>query len=155
MRVISMNNLFGENDNFDLENGHVIPAMIRKFYEASVNNESVHLWGDGSPLREFTYSRDLASILMFLVKEYDGECPINVGNTREYSIKEVAEMIAGILRYDGEIIWQTDMPTGQHRKPSSNSRFKSICEVRYTDLKEALTNTCNWFIMNYPEVRGI
>ena len=149
------NNLFGENDNFDLENGHVIPAMIRKFYEASANNESVHLWGDGSPLREFTYSRDLASILMFLVKEYDGEYPINVGNTREYSIKEVAEMIAEIMRYDGEIIWQTDMPTGQYRKPSNNLRFKSICEVRYTDLKEALTNSCNWFIMNYPEVRGI
>ena len=148
------NNLFGENDNFDLEDSHVIPAMIRKIHEASLNNEDVYLWGDGTPLREFTYSKDLANILMFLVREYDAEEPINVGNTQEYSIKEVAEMIAKIMRYNGKIVWQTDMPSGQHRKPSDNSKFRGICDARYTSLEEALTNTCNWFIMNYPDVRG-
>ena len=149
------NNLFGENDNFDLEDGHVIPAMIRKFHEASLSGENVYLWGDGTPLREFTYSKDLANILMLLIKEYDGEHPINVGNTEEHSIKEVAEMLAKIMRYDGEIVWQTDKPKGQHRKPSDNSKFRAICDVRYTGLRQALTNTCEWFIMNYPNVRGV
>jgi GDP-L-fucose synthase len=149
------NNLFGENDNFDLEDSHVIPAMIRKFYEAGLSGEDVYLWGDGSPLREFTYSKDLAKILIFLVKEYDGEHPINVGNTEEHSIKQVAEMIAKMMRYDGKIIWQTDKPKGQHRKPSDNSRFKAICDVRYTSFEQALTNTCEWFIMSYPKVRGV
>tara|TARA_Y100000034_G_C6877907_1_gene401769 strand:- start:992 stop:1906 length:915 start_codon:yes stop_codon:yes gene_type:complete len=153
--TIVPNNLFGENDNFDLEDSHVIPAMIRKIYEASINGTDVYLWGDGAPLREFTYSKDLANILMFLAKEYDDECPINVGNTEEHSIKEVAEMIARIMRYNGEIIWQTDKPKGQHRKPSDNSKFRAICDVRYTDFEESLTNTCNWFIMNYPNVRGV
>ena len=149
------NNLFGENDNFDLEDSHVIPAMIRKFHEADLNGEDVHLWGDGTPLREFTYSKDLANILMFLAKEYSGERPINVGNTEEHSIKQVAEMIAKIMRYDGNIVWQADKPKGQHRKPSDNSRFRAICDVRYTDFEQALTNTCEWFIMNYPKVRGV
>ena len=149
------NNLFGENDNFDLEDSHVIPAMIRKIYHASLTNKDVHLWGDGSPLREFTYSKDLATILMFLLKEYDGEYPINIGNTKEYSIKEVAQMIAKIMRFSGKIIWQTEMPSGQHKKPSDSSKFKSICDTNYTDFEKALRNTCNWFIMNYPNIRGI
>ena len=149
------NNLFGENDNFDLEDSHVIPAMIRKIYNAGLNDEDVYLWGDGSPLREFTYSKDLASILMLLLKEYDGEYPINIGCSKEYSIKEVAEMVAEIMRFDGEIIWQTEMPCGQHRKPSNNSKFKSICGIHYTDFEKALRNTCKWFIMNHPNVRGI
>ena len=106
-------------------------------------------------MREFTYSRDLANILMLLVKEYDGEHPINVGNTEEHSIKEVAEIIAKIMRYDGEIVWQTDKPSGQSRKPSSNETFREFCDVRYTDFEQALTNACEWFIMNYPKVRGI
>jgi GDP-L-fucose synthase len=92
---------------------------------------------------------------MLLIREYDGEHPINVGNTEEHSIKEVAEMIAKIMRYDGEIIWQTDKPKGQYRKPSDNTKLREICEVHYTGLEQALTNACEWFIMNYPNVRGI
>jgi len=149
------NNLFGENDNFDLQNSHVIPAMIRKIYEATMDSRDVYLWGDGSPLREFTYSGDLASILVFLLDNYSEECPINIGNTEEHSIKEVAEIIAELIKFDGKIIWQTDMPSGQHRKPSDNSKFREICDVRYTDFGQALTKTCEWFIMNYPKIRGI
>ena len=81
------NNLYGENDNFDLENSHVIPALIRKVWEAKINKEpSVFCWGDGSPLREFTYSEDIARILLFLMENYDEPEPINIGNTDEYSI---------------------------------------------------------------------
>ena len=118
------NNLYGENDNFDLENGHVIPAIIRKVWEAKLNNKPfVECWGDGSPLREFTYSEDIVKILMFLLENYDEPEPINIGNTEEHSIKEVAEMICSIMKYDGEIRWNTQMPSGQHRKPSSNQKL--------------------------------
>jgi GDP-L-fucose synthase len=151
------NNLFGENDNFDLENSHVIPAMIRKMWEAKLNNKDVVLWGDGSPLREFTYSKDLTEILLFLMEHYDDHHPINVGNTHEISIKEVAETIADILEFKGEIIWDTTKPKGQFRKPSDNSKLMGLGwrEENYTPLKEALTNMCKWFIINYPNVRGI
>ena len=151
------NNLYGENDNFDLENSHVIPALIRKVWEAKINKEpSVFCWGDGSPLREFTYSEDIARILLFLMENYDEPEPINIGNTDEYSIKEVVEMICDILGYDGKLEWQTDQPSGQRRKPSSNQKLLDLGweKENYTPLKEGLKKTCNWFIMNYPNIRG-
>ena len=152
------NNLYGENDNFDLENGHVIPALIRKIWEAKINKISfVECWGDGSPLREFTYSEDIARILLFLLNNYDDPEPINIGNTDEYSIKEVVEIICSILEYEGKIVWQTDKPSGQHRKPSSNKKLLDLGweKENYTPLKEGLKKTCEWFIINYPKVRGI
>ena len=155
--AIVPNNLFGENDNFDLEDSHVLPAIIRKIYEAKINNDSVYLWGDGTPLREFTYSKDLSKIILFLLDRYNDETPINVGNTKEYSIKNVAIMIAEILDYRGEIIWQTDMPKGQHRKPSDNSKLISLgwSQSDYTDFYKSLVGVCNWFEDKYPKVRGI
>jgi GDP-L-fucose synthase len=152
------NNLYGENDNFDLENSHVIPAIIRKVWEAKINKKpSVFCWGDGSPLREFTYSEDIARILLFLMEKYDEPEPINIGNTDEYSIKEVVEIICNILEYNGHIEWQTNKPSGQHRKPSSNQKLLNLGWKKedYTPLKEGLKKTCEWFIMNYPNVRGI
>ena len=151
------NNLFGENDNFDLENSHVIPAIIRKMHEAKQNNSDVTLWGDGSPLREFTYAKDLADILLFLVEEYNDSEPINVGNTQEISIKEVAEAIAEILGFTGEIIWDTSKPKGQYRKLSDNSKLLDLGwrEEKYTDFKKALTEACKWVILKYPNIRGV
>jgi len=150
------NNLFGEYDNFDLENSHVIPAMIRKIHEAKLKNENVILWGDGSPLREFTYSKDLVGILLFLLEHYDGEEPVNVGNTQEISIKEVAKTIADILGFEGNTIWDKTKPMGQHRKPSDNSKLMELGwkEENYTDFKKALANTCGWAVDNYPNIRG-
>ncbi len=152
------NNLYGENDNFDLENSHVIPALIRKVWEAKINNKNyIECWGDGSPLREFTYSKDIAKILLFLLENYNNPEPINIGNTREYSIKEVVEIICKQLEYDGEIVWQTDKPSGQHRKPSCNQRLLDLGwkEENYTSLENGLKKTCDWFIMTYPNVRGV
>jgi GDP-L-fucose synthase len=151
------NNLFGEDDNFDLNNSHVIPAIIRKMYEAKQKNEDVVLWGDGTPLREFTYSKDLAQTLMFLLDNYDGENPINVGNTNNYSIKQIAELIALKLKYKGNIIWDTSKPSGQFKKPSDNSKLIELGFDKngYTNIDIALTNTCNWFTLNYPNIRGI
>ena len=149
------NNLFGENDNFDLDNSHVLPAMIRKMYEATLYNRDVVLWGDGTPLREFTYSADLAQALLLLVEGYNDPKPINVGNTVEISIKEVASRIAKEVGFKGEIVWRSEMPSGQYRKPSDNSQFREMFNMEYTDFNEALTKTCEWFIMNYPKVRGV
>ena len=152
------NNLYGENDNFDLENSHAIPAIIRKVWEAKINKKSeVKCWGDGSPKREFTYSEDIAKILLFLLDNYDEPSPINIGNTDEYSIKEVVEMVCDIMAYDGQIQWQTDQPSGQYRKPSSNQKLLNLGWKKedYTPLKEGLKKTCEWFIINYPNVRGI
>ena len=151
------NNLFGEYDNFDLENSHVIPAMIRKFYEAEKNHNKVVLWGDGAPLREFTYSEDLAKILLFLLEKYDEPEPINIGNTQESSIKEVAEIIAEIINFKGEIIWDKTKPSGQYRKPSDNSKLLKLGwkDDEYVSVREALKKTCEWFKINYPNVRGV
>jgi GDP-L-fucose synthase len=152
------NNLYGENDNFDLENSHVIPALIRKIWEAKINKKpEVEVWGDGSPLREFTYSEDIAKILLFLLENYNRPEPINIGNTEEYSIKEVIEIVCEILEYDGKIFWNLSKPDGQHRKPSSNKKLIELGwnEKDYTPLKEGLKKTCNWFKINYPNVRGV
>ena len=155
--TIVPNNLFGEYDNFHLEESHLIPAIIRKIYEAKEKGGKVVLWGDGMALREFTYSKDLAKIIVFLLDEYN-ECePINVGNTNEYTIKEVAETIADIMSFDGKIIWDETKPKGQPRKPSDNSKLLSMGWPKndYTSFRKALENTCTWFVKNYPNVRGM
>ena len=152
------NNLYGENDNFDLENSHVIPALIRKVWEAKINNIShVKCWGDGSPLREFTYSGDVAKILIFLLENYSNPEPINIGNAEEYSIKQVVEIICKLLEYNGDIVWELDKPSGQHRKPSSNQKLLDLGWKKedYTSLEKGLKKTCEWFKINYPNVRGV
>jgi GDP-L-fucose synthase len=152
------NNLYGENDNFDLENSHVIPALMRKIWEAKINNQpSVEVWGDGSPLREFTYSLDIAKILLFLLENYNEPEPINIGNTEEYSIKEVIKYICELLEYEGKIFWNTNKPNGQFKKPSSNKKLLDLGWKKedYTPFKEGLKKTCEWFKINYPNVRGV
>ena len=156
--TVVLNNLFGENDNFDYENSHVIPAMIRKIYEAKQNNGDVVLWGNGEPLREFTYSGDLAEILLFLLEKYDEANPINIGSTREYSIREIAEHVCDVLGYDkARIVWDISMPAGQYRKPSDNSNLLNLGwgKERYTDFFTALQKTIDWFMVNYPNIRGV
>ena len=150
------NNLFGEYDYFDLEDSHVIPAIIRKIYEAKNFNKNPVFWGDGVALREFTYSKDLARILLFLLENYDDENPINVGCTIEYSILEIVDLVAEIFDYKGAIQWDKNKPSGQYRKPSSNRKLLNLGwrNDHYTEFKIALHETCKWFEKNYPKVRG-
>tara|TARA_Y100000310_G_C20613726_1_gene779441 strand:+ start:196 stop:1122 length:927 start_codon:yes stop_codon:yes gene_type:complete len=151
------NNLYGPYDNFDLENGHVIPAIIRKIWEAKLGGHTPIFWGDGSPLREFTYAPNIAPILLHLLEEYDDSSPINIGLTNEMSIKTVVAMICENLEYSGKIIWDTSKPAGQLRKPSSNQRLISLgwpCKM-YTQFSEGIQLTCEWFKKSYPDIRGM
>ncbi len=152
------NNIYGSHDNFDLDNGHVVPAMIRKIWEAKHARTDVTLWGDGSPLREFTHASDIARGVLFLLWTAGTTHPmVNIGGTHEYSIKEVAEKIAKYLDFQGKIVWDTSMPAGQHRKPSSNKKFLDLGfnPDSYTHLDAGLEQTCEWFKNQYPYVRGI
>jgi GDP-L-fucose synthase len=147
------NNLYGENDNFDLVNGHVIPALMRRIWEAKLAGQAeVEVWGDGTPLREFTYAKDIAKILLFLLENYDSEQAINIGRTSENTIREVVDLLCEFLEYNGTIKWDTTKPSGQHRKPSSNKRLLEIGwpESGYTKLRKGLKETCKWFKINYP-----
>jgi len=152
------NNLFGQFDNFSLEGSHVIPAMIRKIYEAKLNNTRAEFWGDGTPLREFTYSQDIPDVALFLLEKYDSPDVINVGNSHEVSIKYAVSKVQEYFDFGGEIFWDTTKPMGQFRKPSSNKKLLDLGwqEENYTSMEKGLKETCEWFIMNYPNnIRGV
>lgn len=151
------NNLYGLNDNFDLEAGHVIPALIRRFYECMINgsNEMV-VWGSGKPLREFTFARDAAKIILWLSQNYNSEEPINIGNTQQISIKDLVEIIAEEIGFNGKIIFDSSKPDGQYEKPSSNQKLKNLgWNEEYTDLRTGLKETINHFKLSYPKIRGV
>ena len=120
-------NLYGQNDNYDLNNSHVLPALIRKFHESKINNNSeVVLWGSGEPLREFLYVDDLAEAILFsLVNDLDSDL-YNVGSGHEISINELAIMIQQIIGHKGEIIWDKNKPNGTPRKILDSSKLLSI-----------------------------
>lgn len=151
------NNIFGLHDNFDLENSHVIPAIIRKVYEAKQQNKNVVLWGDGNALREFTDTDDLVKILLFVMESYNDPASINIGNTNEISIKDTVNIIADILGFKGKVVWDTSKPKGQYRKPMDNSKLIKLgWDVEnFNDFTTSLEKTCKWFEDNYPNVRGI
>lgn len=151
------NNLYGTNDNFDIDNSHVIPALIRRFYEAKLNNlTEVKCWGTGTPLREFTYAPDAAKIIKWVADNYNEQLPLNIGCTEEISIKTVTEMIAKEVGYTGDILWDTTKPDGQLRKPSSNKKLiEAGYKLDYTPIEVGLKETINWFKNNYPNVKGI
>ena len=150
--------MYGEHDNFDLENGHVIPALIRKIWEAKIKNKpTFEVWGDGEIYREFTYAEDIAKAILFCLKNYNDPEPINIGCTQEYKLKDVIAIIIKQLDYQGDIIFDTTKPKGQIRKPSSNQKLLDLGWKKewYTPLEVGLEKTCNWFKQNYPNVRGI
>ena len=120
-------NLYGPGDNYHPENSHVLPGLIRRFHEAKINESpTVTCWGDGTPLREFLYTDDLADACVFLMNNYDGEDPINVGSGTEISIKTLAETIAKTVGYQGKIEWDTSKPNGTMRKVMDVSKIKSL-----------------------------
>lgn len=143
-------NLYGPNDNFDLESSHVMPAMIRKFHDAKKSGApSVELWGTGKPLREFLYVDDMADACVFLLEHYDGETHVNIGTGQEISIKELAEAVRRAVGYEGEIVWNSDMPDGTPRKLTDVSRLHSLGWHHQVELEEGIRLAYQWYQENY------
>ncbi|MCF2521052.1 GDP-L-fucose synthase [Dyadobacter sp. CY351] len=140
-------NLYGPNDNYDLNNSHVLPAMIRKFHEAKEENKPfVELWGTGSPLREFLHADDLADACYFLMQNYDEPGFLNVGVGADVSIKTLAEMIQRVTGYTGEIHWNTDKPDGTPRKLMEVSKLHALGWKHRVELEDGIAVTYQDFL---------
>ena len=147
-------NLYGPGDNFNLENSHVMPALIRKFHEAKLRGDAaVELWGSGTPKREFLYIDDLAKGLIFLMNEYDKGQHINVGVGEDISIQDLALIIKDIVGYEGEILWDARKPDGTPRKLLDVSKINRLGWEAETGLKDGIKKTYKWFIENYKSSR--
>jgi GDP-L-fucose synthase len=132
-------NLYGPNDNYDLKNSHVLPALIRKFHEARLNNQkTVEIWGTGSPKREFLHVDDLAKACLFLMKEYDDEEFVNVGSGIDVTIKELALIIKNIVGFEGELVFDTAKPDGTPRKLMDVSKIHQLGWKHQIDLEEGI-----------------
>lgn len=148
--VLIPGNIYGEYDNYELENSHVIPAAIRKFYEAGLNELSeVTMWGSGRPTRDFVYVGDVAKLFPFFLEEYDSSEPVNLSTGRSSSIRELAELVKELIGYRGGIVWDDSKPDGKMEKIFSNRRMRSLGLDCPTSLREGLKRTVDWFIRNY------
>lgn len=142
-------NLYGPNDNYDLQGSHVLPALIRKFHEAKVNGQPfVEVWGTGSPLREFMHADDLAEACVFLMNNYDGEQFVNVGTGEDLTIRNLAEMVKDVVGFEGELRWNTEKPDGTPRKLMDVSRLHAMGYKHKIDLQEGLEKTYQDFLKN-------
>ncbi|TAA72309.1 GDP-L-fucose synthase family protein [Planococcus salinarum] len=145
-------NLYGINDNFDLKNSHVLPALIRKFHEAKMNSTPlVEVWGTGLPKREFLYSEDLADAVVHLMETYSGSDLINIGVGKDIAIKQLAEQVKEIVGYTGEIFFNTSKPDGAPRKLVEITKLKELGWEAKTPLEEGLKLTYEWFLQNLSE----
>lgn len=143
-------NIYGPGDNFDSESSHVLPALIRKFHDAKVRgDQSVTLWGSGSPLREFLHADDLAAACTFLIDSYDDGVAINIGTGNDVSIKDLAELIRKIVGFDGRIEWDTAKPDGTPRKLLDVSRINALGWRPTISLEDGINSTYSWYQENY------
>jgi GDP-L-fucose synthase len=139
-------NMYGPGDNFDLQNSHVLPALIRKFHDAKTQgSDSAKLWGTGSPKREFLYSDDLGRACIYLLEHYDDDVAINVGVGEDIAIKDLAELIKGVVGFKGEIHWDSSKPDGTPRKLLDVSRIESLGWKATISLEDGIRSTYEWF----------
>lgn len=142
-------NLYGPNDNYHPEHSHVLPALIRRFHEAKVNGApSVTCWGDGSPLREFLYVDDLADLCVFLMNNYSGDETVNAGTGKELSIKDLTLLVASIIGYEGQILWDTTRPNGTPRKLLDVSKATRLGWTYKTELADGIRLAYEDFLNN-------
>jgi GDP-L-fucose synthase len=139
-------NLYGEGDNFHLENSHVIPALLRKFLDAkAANSPTVTCWGTGAARREFLYVDDMADACEFLMNNYSDGQIINIGFGEDYTIKELVELVAEVTEYKGEIVWDTSKPDGTPKRILDTTRLFNLGWRPKISLREGLTKTLNWY----------
>ena len=148
-------NLYGYFDNFDLETSHVLPAMLRKFHEAKLNNTTVKLWGSGTPMREFLFVDDMAEAVVYVLENKLPEYLYNVGSGKDITIKELAETIQQVTGHQGEIIWDTEKPDGTPRKLMDVSKMATLGWEYSTELKEGIEKTYSWFLENIENIKEV
>ena len=148
--------VFGPNDNFCIDDGHVLPGLIHKVWTAQKTGQPFVVWGTGSPRRQFIYSLDLARLFIWAVRHYEEVDPVifSVGEEDEVSIREAAEMIVEAMSFTGEVIYDTSKADGQFRRTLSNAKLRKLRpDFTFTPIKQAIKDTCNWFISNYDTAR--
>ena len=142
-------NMYGPNDNFDLENGHVLPVLIRKFIEAKrLDSGKVTLWGSGTPLREFLHVDDLAKAIVLCMDKYDDSKQINIGSGQEVSIKDLADKISKAVGFSGEISWDSSKPDGTMRKVLDSSKIANLGWKPLISLDQGIASTVEWYLQN-------
>jgi GDP-L-fucose synthase len=147
-------NLYGPNDNYDLQNSHVLPAMLRKFHEAKIKQDSaVILWGSGSPMREFMYVDDLANACVFLMQNYNEEAFVNIGTGTDISIKALAEMVKKIVGFEGALVWDSSKPDGTPRKLMDVSRLHGLGWHHRMELEQGIALAYQDFLKNRESLR--
>ncbi|CAL1283764.1 unnamed protein product [Larinioides sclopetarius] len=149
-------NVFGPFDNFNLEDGHVLPGLIHKTYEAKKNGTPLTIWGSGKPLRQFIYSNDLARLIVWVLREYNEINPIilSVDEEQEVSIKDAALAVAEAFDFKGEVIFDTTKSDGQYKKTASNEKLRKYKpDFVFTPFKQAVKETVDWFVSNYEVAR--
>ena len=147
-------NIYGPNDNFSLEHGHVMPMLIHKLYLAKKNKTDFTVWGSGKPLREFIYSKDIAKIAEWALENYEGTEPLIVSGDDEVSIKDLVGLLVDEFKFKGKVVFDETKPDGQFRKPSDNSKIKELLpDFEYTPFEVGIKETVNWFIENYETSR--
>ena len=139
-------NLYGPGDNFDLQTSHVLPAMIRKFHEATSSGSDVTLWGTGTPRREFLHVDDAAGAVLHLLRSYDDEKTINIGTGEDVTIAELASTIADVVGFTGEVIWDTSKPDGTPRKLLDVTRLRELGWEPRIGLREGIADTYQWYL---------
>jgi GDP-L-fucose synthase len=148
-------NIYGPGDNFHPEDSHVVPALIRRFYEAKLSHApQVTIWGSGTPLREFLYSDDLARAVIYLLEHYNDNDIINVGSGEEVSIRELAETVSSVVGYEGELVFDSTKPDGTPRKLLDNSRIENLGWKAQTTLRDGLAEAYRWFVEHEESFRG-
>lgn len=147
-------NIYGPNDNFSLAEGHVVPALIHRTYLAKQNGTDLSVWGSGTPLREFVYSGDIGRLALWAIENYSEDTPIIFTSGIEASIRELTEVVAKKMKFEGKLIFDSSKPDGQYRKPSDTTKLKKyLPDFEWTPLEEGIDRTVDWFLSNYPNVR--
>lgn len=147
-------NIYGPNDNYSLENGHVIPSLIHKCFLARENKTDFVVWGSGNPLREFIFSQDVAKLTEWVLENYNEPEPIILSTSEEISIREIVSMITDLMDFKGKVLFDTTKPDGQFRKPSDNSKIKTyLPDFKFTPIYDGLKTTIKHFEKNYKNIR--
>ena len=149
-------NIYGPSDNFSIQNGHVIPGLIHKCYNAKKDGTPFTIWGSGTPLRQFIYSGDLAELTVWVMRDYHSPDPItlSVDEAAEVPIKDVAYAVAKAMKFDGEVVFDTTKADGQFKKTACNKKLRGLRpDYKFTNMEEGVQKAVDWFLANYDTCR--